>query len=248
MRKIKLFVVCFLLWIVFLPTTDYLLPAVYAVGATLSLSPALGNFNKGCAFSIDITLDTGGAQTDGTDAIIFYDTSRLTAVKIRPGTIYSDYPGNVIDAQRGRIAVSGISPLTSSFSGQGALASIDFTVNANASVGATKITFDFDPANKTKTTDSNVAEKGTVTEILSQVNDGSYTIGVGACGAVSATPTPVGGGRGSPIGTGSATVTPIKTPYNPNPLPEGADFNSTLTVAITGSILVILGILGLALL
>ena len=186
-------------------TMNHELSTIYAASATLSIQPASGIFNIGCPFTLDVFLDTGGARTDGTDAILFYDQSRFTAQKIRPGTIYADYPGTVIDATKGRVAISGISSLSSAFAGQGILASIDFVVAADAPVGATQVTFDFDPADKSKTTDSNVAEQGTVSEILSQVSNGSYVVGTGTCGAVQATPTPVVG-RGGSIGTGSGQL------------------------------------------
>ena len=102
-------------------TMNHELSTIYAASATLSIQPASGTFNIGCPFTLDVFLDTGGARTDGTDAILFYDQSRFTAQKIRPGTIYADYPGTVIDATKGRVAISGISSLSSAFAGQGIL-------------------------------------------------------------------------------------------------------------------------------
>src|SRR3990167_1935016 len=114
---------------VFVLTACYLLLATSALasGATLSLSPASGTFNQGCSFSMDVLLDTGGIPTDGTDAILFYDPTRFNVTKIRSGTIYSDYPGNTIDAQNGKISMHGLASISSAFTGQGVLASIDFT-------------------------------------------------------------------------------------------------------------------------
>ena len=63
------------------------LPAL-AQTASLSLSPASGTFNQGCTFSVEIKVDTGGNQTDGTDAILFYDPTRFTATDI--GTIVTE--------------------------------------------------------------------------------------------------------------------------------------------------------------
>lgn len=229
------------LWLVvfLLLTICCQIPSAMAAGATLSLSPPTGTFNQGCSFSVDILLDTGGVQTDGTDAILFYDPTRFGASKIRSGTIYSDYPGNSIDAQNGKITVSGLSSVASAFSGQGILASIDFTVASAAPASATQIKFDFDPNDKAKTTDSNVVERGTVADILNQVSNGNYTIGTGSCLATgSATPAPIY--QGSP-----GDQTP---PAEPKPLPQSADFNSTVILVSTGAILIILGILGLALL
>ncbi|MDO8638038.1 MAG: hypothetical protein Q7R43_00555, partial [Candidatus Daviesbacteria bacterium] len=81
----KKFIVYRLSFIVLALTTCYLLLATpaFATGATLSLSPSTGIFNRGCSFSVDVLLDTGGVQTDGTDAILFYDPTRFIASKIR---------------------------------------------------------------------------------------------------------------------------------------------------------------------
>lgn len=232
---LKLFFVFIFLFAVACP-----LSPVFAAGATLSLSPASGTFNKSCSFSLEITLDTGGAQTDGTDAILFYDATRFSATGIRSGTIYSDYPGNSIDPQNGKITVSGLSSVSSAFSGQGTLATIDFTVLETAPEGATQITFDFDPQNKAKTTDSNVVERQTVADILNQVTNGSYTIGAGTCGSqVIPTTAPRGG---------ADTGYDYSKKVAPGELDQSADFNTTMILGIGGSILIILGILGLALL
>ncbi|MBU3957414.1 hypothetical protein KKI19_04045 [Patescibacteria group bacterium] len=205
----------------------------------MSLSPSTGIFNKGCSFSIDINLDTGGAQTDGTDAILFYDPTRFNATLIRSGTIYSDYPGNSIDPQNGKITISGLASVSSAFAGSGVLATIDFIAQETAPEGVAQIKFDFDPNDKAKTTDSNVVERGTVADILTQITDGSYTIGAGSCVATgSAVP------RGS---TGDGVVVPTKVPPT-KPLPQSADFQTTLMVGFVGSLMAILGIIGLALL
>ena len=64
---------------------------------------------------MEIKLDTTGAQTDGTDAILIYDSSRLTATAITSGNIYPDYPGNNIDPS-GKINISGLASVSSAFS------------------------------------------------------------------------------------------------------------------------------------
>ncbi|MBI4037395.1 hypothetical protein HY385_03150 [Candidatus Daviesbacteria bacterium] len=244
MRK---FIVRSLLFIVMLLlSTIYYLPSTaFATGATLSLSPATGSFNKGCTFSADINLDTGGAQTDGTDAIIFYDPTRLSTntQSITNGTIYSDYPGNNVDTSQGKITISGLSSVSTAFSGTGVLATISFTVLDTAPAGVTQVNFDFDPNDKAKTIDSNVVERGTVSDILNQVTNGSYTIGTGSCGVqptltLTPTKTPVSGQQGGVGGT-----VPTKAP-----LPTAGSFSTTFMIGALGSILTILGIIGLSLL
>src|SRR3989338_6059483 len=219
---------------------------VLAAGATLSLSPSSGTFNKGCAFSLEVKLDTGGSQTDGTDAVLFYDASRFNATSINSGTIYGDFPGNNIDSGSGRITISGLAAVSSAFTGAGTLATINFTVKDDAPTGVTQVKFDFDPNDKTKTTDSNVVERGTIADVLSSVVNGNYTIGTGNCtvaGApVSALPS-TGIGQGS-ISTPSAEIPMKKTPVQTLP-PAGSE-QLTFTVVILGVAMTILGILGLA--
>lgn len=211
--------------------------AAFAQTATLSLDPSSGTFNKGCAFSLNVTLDAGGSQTDGTDAIILYDTSRFIASSVNSGTIYPDYPGNNIDATAGKITISGLASVSTPFSGKGTLATINFTAQSNAPEGVTQVTFDFDPINKAKTTDSNVVQRGTVVDVLNSVVNGSYTIGTGSCTTPSAPPR---GAVGEPTATPSATVQP--TP------PKAGTEQLTFMIAIIGSALTVMGILGLALL
>lgn len=234
--KLKFFCLILLLALVFFSP-------VSALAATLSLSPSSGTFNKDCQFSLDISLDTGGVQTDGTDAIILYDSSRFTATLINAGTIYADYPGSNIDDTTGKVTVSGLASVSQAFSGKGILAKINFTVKGNAPTGATQVKFDFDGNDKTKTTDSNVVERGTVADVLSSVTNGNYTIGTGT--ACTSSPPAVlpntGGGLGGSLSTPSAQV-PIQK------LPPAGSEQFTFTLAIVGSVLTVLGILGLALL
>lgn len=233
MRSIKIIIFIIVINII-------LIAPVSALAATLSLNPASGSFNKGCNFTLNIDLDTTGTQTDGTDAILFYDQSRFTATSIQNGTIYSDYPGSNIDSASGKITISGLASVSSAFSGKGTLATVNFKVVDASASGATQVTFDFDPNNKTKTTDSNVVERGTVVDVLSSVTNGSYTIGSGSCVAQGS---PGTGGSGG-VASGSAKPKTIDEAV-------GGKTGSTelsFAIAIVGSVLTILGILGLAIL
>lgn len=228
---------------------------VQAYAATLSLSPSTGSFKKGCNFSLNIDLNTNGVQTDGTDAIIQYDQSKITATSITSGSIYPDYPGNSIDDNAGKATISGLASVSTPFSSSGTLATINFTVKDVSTPSATLIKFQFDSNDKTNTTDSNVVERGTIADVLSSVVNGNYTVGAtGAC----ANPTPVPRGAPTPgsTATPSATIAPV--PNNLDCLVNQVRVNGmcqnigaaelTFTVAIVGSVLTILGILGLALL
>lgn len=226
-----------------------------ALAATLSLSPSTGTFNKGCSLTLDINLDTADADTDGTDAILIYDNSKFTANSINTDLtpkIYSDFPGSNIDDTTGKVTVSGLASVTSAFKGKGTLAKINFTVKDTAGTGATMVKFDFDSADTSKTTDSNVVQRGTVADVLKSVVNGNYTIGTGVCGA-GATPAPTvsprpGGGPGT-VSTPSAQPPPPPVKEVPIPtLPPAGTEQFTFMVTILGSVLAILGILGLALL
>lgn len=218
-----------------------------ALAATLSLVPSTGSANRGCSFAVNIELDTAGVATDGTDAILKFEPSKLTAVSpIQQGTIYPDYAGNNIDAQTGTITVSGLASVAEAFTGKGTLATITFNVPANAPAGATTVKFDFDPNNKAKTTDSNVVERGTIADVLSSVVDGNYTIGTGTCGQQTLTTTP---GTTRPQGQ-TADSTQSAQPKTIDDAVGGQTGSEqlTFTIAIVGSVLTILGILGLVLL
>src|SRR3989344_3421852 len=181
---------------------------VQAYAAVLSLSPSTGSFNKGCNFSLNINLDAGGVQTDGTDAIIQYDQSKITATSISSGSIYPDYPGNSIQDDAGKATISGLASVSTPFSGSGTLATINFTVKDISTPSATIVKFQFDANDKTNTTDSNVVERGTVADVLSSVVNGNYTVGAtGACANATPTPRPRGAGPGEPA-TPSATLAP----------------------------------------
>lgn len=235
MKNIKIIIIMIVIMIIFIS------PAA-AFAATLSLDPSSGTFNRSCSFSLGIQLDTQNVSTDGTDAILIFDSARVTAESISNGSIYSDYPGNAIDKQTGKVTISGLASVSSPFSGKGTLATVNFRVADNAQSGATQIKFDFDPNNKSKTTDSNVVERGTVVDVLSSVSDGNYTIGVGTCATASPSPGTSLGKGATGVSTPSATKQPTVT------LPAGGTEEFTFTLAIIGVVLTMLGILGLVLL
>lgn len=238
-----------------------------ALAATLSLSPSSGNMSRGCETSLDVVLDTQGTQTDGTDAILIYDPSRfsISTASITPNTsVYPDFPGNNVDEASGKITISGLASVATPFSGKGTLATLRFRVKTEAPTGVTQINFDFDPNNKAKTIDSNVVERTTIVDVLNSVINGSYTIVTSPCNPLpSVTPTPAPGtpgyvvtptsgrqgGQGAVyVSTPSGTYTPPTTYIPVKTLPEGGTKELTFTLAIFGSVLTILGILGLALL
>lgn len=235
----------FLFFVLFPP----LVLAQSAGSATLSLSPSSASFGKGCNFSVDVNLDTGGANTDGTDVILKFDRTRLTAVSVTPGTIYPDYPSNSPDNSTGTINISGLASISQPFNGSGKFATINFTANPGATTGLTQVTFDFDPNDKEKTTDSNVVESGTVRDILSAVQNGVYTINTSACSSTSSpapSPTPAAGSTGGfasggVTASGSGTIDDIVGGSPGMAMP-------TIILGIVGTVLIMIGVVGLSLL
>lgn len=254
MKRISTYLASLIITLVFGLVSPATVLAVTTPSASLSFDPLSGTLNRGCSVAVNVMVNTGTtagsvAQTDGTDATIKYDPAIFTVAvnSIQNGTIYSDYPGNSVDATAGKIVISGLASVSQAFSGSGVLATVSFTVKDNAPTQATSLTFEFDPNDPSKTTDSNVVERQTVLDVLRTVNNGQYTIGTGSCsgGGVVTTP-PVVVTPTKVIGGGTI---PTKTiPSSPSALIETGDPVSTFVFIMAGSALTILGILGLALL
>lgn len=248
--------------------TIFLTPsAVYA--ASLTLTPATATVNKNCTFEIKVNLNTQGQDTDGTDVILSYDTTKfqVTTSSIVNGTIYSDYPGNSVT--NGKISISGIAPAAQPYNGSGTFATLNVSVLSTAA-GTGAFKFDFDPNDKIKTTDTNVVQGGAdPVDILSAVTDGTYTVGTGTtctgnAGGGTAGGGTAGGGAGSGVGAGVRTLPaggqggtagfgglsggPATDSALPNQLPAGGLEGPTLIFAVVGGVLTVIGLLGLALL
>lgn len=232
--------------------------------ATLSFDPPLGVIYKGCEISIKINLDTQGVQTDGADVIVLFTPAQLstTTTQITNGTIYPEYMGISVDGQGGKIGISGISSVSSPFSGNGTFATIKFNVASTLKENdKINLNFDFDPNNKTETADANVAERGTTADVLSGVTNGTYTVGTGSCAAgVTAIPslgtgtagTGTTGGQGqvlpgtNPSSTQSAQYQVYKPNLNDVTGGKAGLLDNTIILTAVGMVLVIAGIAGLA--
>lgn len=256
------------LWLLII--SGILISPTTTLAATLTLNPASGVLNKGCEVTIKVDLDTQGVQTDGTDVILIYTPSQLTTSisQITNGTIYPEYPGNSIDPT-GKISISGISSVSNPYSGSGTFATIKFKVaDTLAANTPLSLKFDFDPNNKTKTTDTNVVERGTIADVLNSVTDGSYTVGTGSCTSGSAAGSGASGtagaagsannfGQGQAL-PGSTTTSASSSAQYPVYKPDlnqltgngksSGFLDNTITLSILGGVLVVLGIAGLALL
>lgn len=230
--------------------------------ATLSLSPSTATFNRGCNYSVDVNLNTTSQDTDGADAILNFDKTKLNVTSISPGSIYPEYPVATPDNNNGTISISGYSSAETPFNGSGRFATINFLVTTNATLSQTPVTFDFDTNNKAKTTDSNVVQSVTVADILDNVTNGTYTIGNGSCGSSSGGDVVTdldgdgdidaddvaisNGGGGGSRGGGTSSATGSSSLDDLVGGPPGT-LETTLLIGIIGGILVIIGIAGLAL-
>lgn len=216
----------------------FLASPAYAYAATLSVAPSTGQMNKGCDVTVTVELDTAGAQTDGTDVILTYDPAVLSIAQtdITNGKIYADYPGNSVDSATGKISVSGIASVSEAYTGKGTFATLKFKVAPTAAASSTGLKFDFNPANKTNTTDSNVVERGTIADVLSSVTDGNYTVGSGSCAQ----------GIGAPAATLPVSNPVASSTSLPTRLPEAGILDNTVVVTSVGILLVLLGVVGIA--
>lgn len=147
----------------------------------LSLDPRKARFNRGCDYKVQVKVDTGQFNVSGVDAILKYDPTKITAKSISNGSMFVDYPGNSIDSESGLVKISGLSSPETPITGKGILATVNISIPKTAQVGNATLDFDFDPSNRSKTTDSNLIEYGTLIDVLSEVSDNSYIISDGPC-------------------------------------------------------------------
>lgn len=165
----------FLLPIIFITVFALSRPAVAYAAASLSLSPASATKAVNDTFSVDIVLDTGGDAVGGATAILTYDTARLQVVgsSLTVGPIFGSGTApftNTVDTATGQIRYDS-GTLGTAYTGQGTLATITFRAVA---VGTAPVNFVFNPSATTGT--SLVAASTGPTNLLTTVNNGTYTI------------------------------------------------------------------------
>jgi hypothetical protein len=168
--------------------------ATAAQAATFSLSPASGSTVSG-TFTVTLGLaDLAGKEVSGVDVYLNYEPSKLEAVSVSHSSgIFTSYPLETIDSSGGQIAVgasaSAFSPVTTT----GTIATISF--RALAISGSTTLSFDYTAGS---TTDSNITEAGTATDILTQPPTVTYNFG--GTTTTPTTPTTPSAGNGTPKG------------------------------------------------
>jgi hypothetical protein len=149
--------------------------------AILSLDPATRTSHTSCNIQAKIIVDTGGRKTDGADVILNFNPDDLEATSITQGSIYERYPNENMDNSAGKVTISGIAPIGVPYSGKGTFATVNFKVKGGTDSKNTEVKFDFDPNNKSKTTDSNVVENTTIKDLLDSVSNGSYFVDKSQC-------------------------------------------------------------------
>jgi len=148
-----------------------------AEAATLSLSPSSGTYTVGETFDVEIRLNTGTDETDGTDVHFLRFSSSLevvdadagkTGTQIRAGSLYTNTIKNSVNNTAGTIDFSQTTSGGAHYTGSGTLATITFEVKSS---GTANVDFDFISGS---TDDTNVASAGN--DVLTKVTDGSYTL------------------------------------------------------------------------
>ncbi|MGI6278808.1 MAG: cohesin domain-containing protein [Patescibacteria group bacterium] len=90
----------------------------------LSLSPTVKEVNAGVNFNVTVSVDTGGQQVSGVDAIVEYDSSLLEVVSVSEGAFFPTI--TTITTTLGKVEIYGIADTGTPKSGTGTLATITF--------------------------------------------------------------------------------------------------------------------------
>lgn len=190
--------------------------------ATMSLSPVSGTFSTGQTFDVLVNVNTGGASVSGVDALINFDQTKLNLVEVVEGSIFQQYVGESINNSSGFFQISGLASSQSNvFTGSGTLVTMRFKAY---SPGTAAVTFRFTSGS---TTDSNVADFSTSSDILASVTNASYTI--------TGDPISIGTADSTTTGTSSTNLTPTA------PLPVTATGFPTLAVIVSGMLFLFIG-------
>jgi len=151
----------------------FFLCAVPAYAATLSLSPNTGVYTAGSTFTARVTVNTGGDTINAADGTLSFNPKEITVVSVSKGSIFNLWTAEPsYSNSNGTITFSGGSP--TGYKGNGGTV-ISITFKANAA-GSPRVSF---------TSGSVLAADGRGTNVLTNMNGGSYTIA-----AAGATPEP----------------------------------------------------------
>jgi hypothetical protein len=90
----------------------------------LSLTPTVKEVNTGINFNVTVSVDTGGQQASGVDAVVQYDSSLLEIVSVSEGTFFPTI--TTITTTLGKVEIYGVADTGSPKTGTGTLATITF--------------------------------------------------------------------------------------------------------------------------
>ena len=162
----------------FLIIAIFLSLASPAFASTFKINPSSGTFKQGCTSTVDIILDAGGSATNAADIIIDYDPLQTEVVQIKPGTVYGNYFGNVVDSTNGVLRLTGAS-FSGTFNSSGVFATIEF--KPKNSSGSSYFNIRFTGADPYNTLDSNIADASTSNDDLTSIQNGTFSFSSGAC-------------------------------------------------------------------
>lgn len=181
---------------------------VFAADAVLELSPSSGEIKEGETLDIDINVDTDGAEISAVDVVITFDSDKLALSVDDSETLFSVLAPDteyIVDNDLGEARFSNyVGSTEETFSGVGKV--ITFKATAKTDSGTANINF---VAEEGDVQDSNVVDYETVSDILSSVVNGSYTL-ISSTGPTDESPTP------------TPTPEPTESPdeEEPTPTPE----------------------------
>ncbi len=143
------------------------LPKIQPIsGGKIVLISPKKEYKTGEIVPVSVKVVTGGHSTQGTDLILKYDPAYFEATPgaALKGTTYPDYPNLSVDQKTGSIAISGIAGVSGkTFNGIDIFANIKLKAQK---AGSTSLKVDFV---KDLTTDSNIVDSTTGTDILEEV-------------------------------------------------------------------------------
>lgn len=113
--------------------------------AVLSLDPTTSKVKPTQTFSVSINIDPQGETIDAVDAILIFDSQKLTVQSLTPDTLFPSYPVQKIDNDNGKVQLSAFSvgsePIPKPVSKAGVLGTVTFQT---LSAGTTQITLSSD--------------------------------------------------------------------------------------------------------
>ena len=138
-----------------------------AQAATLSLSPTTKNVNLNEQFTLTVTLDTEGVETDGADVLLTYNSTYLSLVSASLGSLYDTAVTNNTTTA-GKVTLSAVASSGTTYTGSGTFATLTFKP---IKTGSSSVLFTYTSGS---TTDSNITSNQT--DVLDTVTSATITI------------------------------------------------------------------------